>query len=70
MSTDRPTDCHHVFGTTYRDDRGIRCPACQCIRCPVVKTRHRGNSTQRIRKCKHCSRRFLTVESITSNLVV
>jgi hypothetical protein len=53
------------------DDRGISCPKCACRHCPeskteVAKTIALGpnKSIQRVRVCRHCGKRFVTLERV------
>jgi len=41
---------------------GPECPACGCRDLRVDHTRRRGQRIVRIRYCRHCGRRVITVE--------
>ncbi|MBN1912059.1 MAG: hypothetical protein JW818_20225 [Pirellulales bacterium] len=44
---------------------GIRRPRCNCAHCPVLYTRHMVNSRiMRRRQCRHCGRKFSTIERV------
>lgn len=43
---------------------GLACPRCKKHLMAVVYTRHRAASIRRVRKCKACGRRVVTVERI------
>jgi len=48
---------------TGEDDRGVRCPKCNCPRTRVVYTRHSvGARNHRRRRCGHCGHEFSTYE--------
>lgn len=44
------------------DAERLRCPSCECPHVPVCYTRPRGNRIRRVRECRHCGRRFSTIE--------
>lgn len=44
---------------------GIECPSCGCRHLPVVYTRHRPQRTVRVRRCRHCGRRVITIEQVS-----
>jgi len=46
-----------------KDDRGVRCPKCNCARTSVQYMRHRsGGANLRRRQCEHCGHTFPTHE--------
>lgn len=45
------------------DQVGIACPSCGCKHVPVYDTRPAAKGKRRrLRQCRHCGRRFTTVE--------
>lgn len=42
----------------------LRCPRCACPEVPVYYTRRRSGTVRRVRRCRHCGKRFATVERI------
>jgi DNA-directed RNA polymerase subunit RPC12/RpoP len=46
---------------------GVRCPDCNCAHLPTLYTRHQGNTTTRVRVCRHCGRRIVTRERLAGS---
>jgi transcriptional repressor NrdR len=45
------------------EERGVRCPQCNCAHLPVLETRKLpGGRIMRRRECRHCGKRFSTYE--------
>lgn len=44
---------------------GLACPGCGCRHfSEVYRIEHVGDITRRVRTCRHCGRRFVTVERV------
>lgn len=44
------------------DDRGIQCPNCGCRDLRTRRTNPRDGRIQRVKFCRHCGRKVITVE--------
>lgn len=55
-------DLRTEAGQPETRDEGVRCPGCNCRRCPVKKTWHSGKNTFKRRECRHCGTTFRTRE--------
>lgn len=52
-----------LIQTVSDREEGLVCDECGCRMSFVIKTEHIGDSTCRIRRCRHCGYTFHSVES-------
>lgn len=46
------------------EERGVRCPSCDCPHSSVVRTSRLLGKIRRRRLCRHCGRHFTTAEQV------
>jgi hypothetical protein len=67
MGADARDDYDLILADPDAADR-LRCPRCDCPESRVYKTRHAAGRVIRQRECRHCGKRFRTVEVMPSEI--